>query len=131
MECHDLPRHSDDKLAMQIIATDIDEERIERMRRTYEPARLVEMAAIAITGLGLYHGGGHEIRDVALRDSGADYLVGESNELLEIAGRSRQRDFEAAWEERRERLIARADGFFLCVIEFETPSGRLEYVTRE
>src|SRR5262249_35811803 len=55
----------------------------------------IELAAIALAGLALYHGGGHEIVDVAVRGSGADYLVDAGRHLLEIAGRSRRSDFEA------------------------------------
>jgi hypothetical protein len=96
--------------------------------RTYEPFRLVELAAIAIAGLGLYHAGGHEIRDIALRGSGADYLVDEFNHPLEIAGRSRRTDFDVAWGQRWRRLSdCSAGGFYVCVAEFETPSGRLAF----
>jgi hypothetical protein len=45
---------------------------------------------------------------------------------LEIAGRSRKSDFEAAWQQRLLRLAERTtNGFYLCVIEFETLTGRL------
>jgi hypothetical protein len=44
-----------------------------------------QLSAIAIAGFALYHGGGHEIRDIAVRGSTADYLVDEENHLLEIA----------------------------------------------
>jgi hypothetical protein len=70
--------------------------------------------------------GGHEIVDVAVRGSGADYLVDASRHLLEIAGRSRRSDFEATWQQRLQRLRERATGsFYLCVLELETPAGRL------
>jgi hypothetical protein len=88
------------------------------------------LAAIAITALALYHGGGHEIVDLAIRGSGADYLVDYNRQLLEIAGRSRRSDAEAAWQERLDRLRNRAsEGFYLCVIELETPAGKLAYVS--
>ncbi len=99
-----------------------------RLRRTYEPSRLVELAGIAIAGLGLYHAGAHEIRDIALRGSVADYIVDEANHLLEIAGRSRRSDFSAAWQQRWQRLSeGRSGGFYVCVAEFETPAGQLAF----
>ena len=99
-----------------------------QLQRTYEAPRLVELAAIAIAGLGLYYGGGHEMRDVALRGSGADYLVDEAHHLLEVAGRSRRSDFGAAWQQRWQRLAGRpGSGFYVCVVEFETPAGRLAF----
>lgn len=101
-----------------------------RLQRTYESSRLVELAAIAIAGLGLYHGGGHEIIDIALRGSAADYLVGESNHLLEVTGRSRRSDFRVAWQQRWQRLTDRIGrGFYVCVAEFETPTGQLAFKT--
>jgi len=67
--------------------------------------------------------------DVAVRGSGADYLVDAVHHLLEIAGRSRRSDFEVAWQQRRERVTQRSpSGFYLCVIELETPAGRLAFV---
>ena len=68
--------------------------------------------------------------DVAVRGSGADYLVDSAHHLLEIAGRSRHSDFEVAWQERFQRLQERATGsFYLCVIELQTPAGRLLFST--
>jgi hypothetical protein len=64
--------------------------------------------------------------DVAVRGSGADYLVGSDRHLLEVAGRSRKADFEAAWQQRLHRLEDRAtSGFYLCVIECESLTGRM------
>jgi hypothetical protein len=64
--------------------------------------------------------------DVAVRGSGADSLVDAGRYLLEIAGRSRRSDFEAAWQQRLQRLRERAtSSFSLCVLELETPAGRL------
>jgi hypothetical protein len=89
---------------------------------------LVELAAIAIAGLGLYYGGGHAMQDIALRGSGADYLIDESNHLLEVAGRSRRRDVGVAWQQRWQRLTGRmGSGFYVCVAEFETPAGQLAF----
>src|SRR5947208_6264116 len=106
--------------------TGIATDRLARIRRTYEFPRRIELAAIALAGLGLYHGGGHEIVDVAVRSSGADYLVDAAHHLLEVAGRSRHSDFEVAWQQRLQRLQVKATGsFYLCVIEMQTPAGRL------
>lgn len=103
---------------------------VARIRRTYEPSRLVELAAIAVTALGLHHAGGHEILDVAVRGSAADYLVDQAGHQLEVAGRSRQRDLETAWRQKWQRLIERGGtGFYLCVTEFETATGRLAFLS--
>jgi hypothetical protein len=124
----DVPGFGSDQLRLDIDPIGIALEHVERLRRTYEPTRLIELAAIAIAGLGLYYGGGHEIRDVALRGSGADYLVDESNHLLEVAGRSRWRDVGVAWQQRWQRLIEHiGSGFYVYVAEFETPAGRLAF----
>jgi hypothetical protein len=114
-------------LAFAIEPTGVSPARVARIRRTYEAPRLVELAAIAIAGLGLYHAGGHEIRDVALRWSGADYIVDEANDLLEVAGRSRREDLTKAWEERWQRLSECSSGVYVCVAEFETFTGRLGF----
>ena len=83
---------------------------------------------MAVGGLAIFHAAHREIRDVALRGSGADYLVGEPGHMLEIGGRSRRSDFGTAWEEKWETLIEREGGpFYLCVVEFETPAGRLAF----
>jgi hypothetical protein len=124
----ELPGFGSAQLQLAIDPIGVATEHVHRLRRTYAPSRLVELAAIAIAGLGLYHGGGHEMRDVALRGSGADYLVDESNHLLEVAGRSRRSDFGAAWQQRWQRLTERmVGGFYVCVAEFETPAGRLAF----
>jgi hypothetical protein len=102
--------------------------RVAQVRRTYEPARLVELAAIAIAGLILHSAGGHQIVDVAVRGSGADYLVDEARHRLEIAGRSRRNDLETAWRPRWQRLVDRwGQGFYLCVAEFQGSTGRLAF----
>jgi hypothetical protein len=124
----DVPGFGSAQLQLAIDPAGVVSEYVSRLRRTYEPSRLVELAAIAVAGLGLYYGGGHEMRDVALRGSGADYLVDESNDLLEVAGRSRRRDVEVAWQQRWQRLTDRmGSGFYVCVAEFETPAGRLAF----
>ena len=102
--------------------------RVAQVRRTYEPSRLVELAAIAIAGLGLHHAGGHEILDVAFRGSAADYLVDQARHHLEIAGRSRRSDRETAWRQKWQRLKDLwGTGFYLCVAEFEGNTGRLAF----
>jgi hypothetical protein len=104
--------------------------RIAQVRRTYEPSRLVELAAIAVTALGLHHAGGREILDIAVRGSAADYLVDQARHHLEIAGRSRQRDLETAWRDRWQRLTERwPEGFYLCVAEWEGATGRLAFAS--
>jgi hypothetical protein len=126
LELIDVPGFGSERLRLLIDRSGIPATRVARVRRTYEAPRRIELAAIALAGLGLYHGGGHEIVDVAVRGSGADYLVGAGHHALEIAGRSRRSDFEVAWQQRLQRLGERATGgFYLCVVELETPSGRL------
>ncbi len=82
----DVPGFGSESLRLLIDRRGIPAKHVARVRRTYEPSRRVESAAIALAGLGLYHGGGHEIVDVVLRGSGADYLVDASQHLLEVAG---------------------------------------------
>jgi hypothetical protein len=124
-----VPGFANGRLELIIDRRGIAAERVGRVRRTYEPFRRIELAAIALAALGLYHGGGHEIVDVAARGTGADYLVGTDRHLLEVAGRSRRSDFEVAWQHRLDRLKERTCGrsFFLCVIELQTPTGRLMF----
>jgi hypothetical protein len=122
----DVPGFGSGRLELAIAREGIQAERVTRIRRTYEASRRIELTAIALAALGLYHGGGHEIIDVAVRGSGADYLVDGARHLLEIAGRSRRGDFEVAWQQRLQRLTDRSHGgFYLCVVELETPAGRL------
>jgi len=124
----DLPRFGSAEVRLCLNREGIPAGRVARLRRTYDLARRIELAAIAIAGLGLYHGGRHEITDVAARGSGADYLVDDATHFLEVAGRSRRSDLEAAWQQRQQRLADRAaGGFYLCVVELETPSGRLAF----
>ncbi len=126
VDLFEVPGFGSEPLRLLVQRTGIPAERIARVRRPYESSRRVELAAIALAALGLYHGGGHEIVDVAIRGSRADYLVDADRSLLEIAGRSRRADLEVAWQQRLQRLQERhAGSFCLCVIEFETPAGRL------
>jgi len=128
LDLRGIPGFGTDELILNISADEIDASRIGRFRRTYEDSRQVELAAIAIAGLGLHFAGHHEIRDVALRGSAADYLVGEDHFRLEVAGRTRRADFGAAWQQKWERLTDQVgSAFFVCVVEFETPTGRLEF----
>ena len=124
----EVPGCPEDKLRLSIYPGKISATRVNRIRRTHEATRLVEMAAIAIAGLGLYYAGEHQIRDISLPGNGADYLVDAENYLLEIAGRSRRSDFEGAWRQKWERLSAGVGGgFYVFVAEFETPAARLGF----
>jgi hypothetical protein len=124
----DVPGFGDGELSLLLDPVDVPDDRLIRVRRTYEPSRLIELAAIAIAGIGLHHTGGHEILDVAVRGSAADYLVDESRHHLEIAGRSRRSDFEVAWQQKWRRLQeAQGGGCYVCVTEFESPAGRLAF----
>jgi hypothetical protein len=59
----------------------------------------------------------------------ADYLVDDENRLLEIAGRSRQSDFEYTWNQKLERLKNQGiTSFYLSVAEFERFTGRLAFL---
>lgn len=123
-----IPNYDDAQLQIVLKMDAVSGSRVDALRRTYEAPRLVELAAIAVTGLALYYAGGHEIRDVALRGTAADYLVDESNDLLEVAGRSRKNDLEPVWQRKWQRLCdLRGGGFYLCVVEFETRTGKLAF----
>ena len=108
----------------------VSPELLAKVRRTYEPSRLIELAAIAVAALGLHRAGGHQIVDVARRGSGADYLVDETHHHLEIAGRSRRRDLDVAWQQKQQRLtVCSGPGFYVCVVEFESPAARLAFLS--
>jgi len=68
----DVPTFYDEFLHMTIWADRIGTGKLAKRRRTLEWAGLVEFAAIALAGLGLYHVVGHEILEVAIRNSGGD-----------------------------------------------------------
>jgi hypothetical protein len=128
LSVENVPGFGSDDCHLLIDTGGISASRVAQVRRTYEPSRLVELAAIAIAGLGLHQTGGHEILDVAVRGSAADYLVGQAHHHLEIAGRSRRSDWEVAWRQKWQRLADLwGSGFYLCVAEFETPAGRLAF----
>src|SRR5262249_34985739 len=123
-----VPGFGTDTLELDIDATGVSPDMIERCRRTFEPSRLIELAAIAVTALGLHVAGSHELVDVARRGRAADYLVDAARLHLEIAGRSRRRDLDTAWEQKQPRLRRRSErGCYLCVSEFETFTGRLAF----
>jgi len=125
-----VPGYGSEEVEFEIVSAGIPDNNIIKVRRTYEAHRLVEFAAIAVAGLALFHAGGHQIRDVALRGASADYLVDDEGSLLEVAGRSRRSDFQSAWDVRWQRLSDRLGaGFYVCVSEFETPAGRLGFST--
>jgi hypothetical protein len=127
-----VPGVGDEVLSFLFDSGGVSEEQVARVRRTYEPARLIELAAIAIAGAGLHHAGGHRIVDVAVRGSGADYLVDEDRHSLEIAGRSRRRDLDVAWEQKWQRLRSRQQAAgYVCVCEFEAFTGRLGFAFLE
>jgi hypothetical protein len=115
-------------LRLQLDPTGLPLTRIPQLCRTYEPFRLVELAAIAVAAAGLAVAGEHQILDLAVRGSGADYLVDAAGHRLEIAGRSRKADIEVAWQQKWQRLRDhRQGGSYVCVSEFETLTGRLGF----
>lgn len=58
----------------------------------------------------------------ALEDRGREAPFEVHLDLID----SRKSDFDVAWQKRLHRLEKRAtSGFYLCVIEFETLTGRL------
>ena len=128
LEFRDVPAFGTEHTIVSIDTAGVPATNVARLCRTYEPPRLVELAAIAVAGLAVYYGGGHEIVDVAVRGTACDYLVDTSRHSLEIAGRSRRSDSESTWQRKWQRLAERvAGGFYLCVAEFETPSARLAF----
>ncbi len=128
VDVRDVPEFGSARVDLRVRLSGLPEQRLERVRRTYEPSRMIELAAIAVAGLALYHCGGHEIIDVAARGTHADYLVDDDRRPLEVAGRSRRQDLRPAWKPKWQRLRDRAqEGFYLFVMEFETRSARLAY----
>ena len=100
-----VPGFGTESLELQIDPTGIPAELVGRCERTFEASRRIEFAAIAVTALGLNVAGAHEMIDVARRGSAADYLVDAARHHLEIAGRSRRRDLDAAWEQKEPRFL--------------------------
>src|SRR5690242_7920183 len=56
----EVPGHGSEPLDLLIDRSEIPAQLVTRVRRTYEPPRRIELAAIALAALALYHGGGHE-----------------------------------------------------------------------
>jgi hypothetical protein len=128
LQLQEIPGYGSGESKLEIIVAGLPDEWIIKVRHTYEGHRLVELAAIAMAGLALFCSGGHQIRDVSLRGSSADYLVDDELYLLEVAGRSRKGDFQTAWNERWHRLTEGSTaGFYVSVTEFETPVSRLRF----
>jgi hypothetical protein len=112
-----------DELRMRIDVANVSPAGAAAIRRTYEVARVVELSAIAVTALAIYYGMDAELIDVAQRGLRADFLL-KDGRLLEVAGRSRVSDLDAAWRSRVSRLKA-SRRYAVCVVEFETQSARL------
>jgi len=128
LEYQNVPGFGSDDVTLRIDTSGVSSAEVARVRRTYEHPRLIELAAIAVAGMALYHGSGHEIVDVSVRGTSADYLIDASRQLLEVAGRSSRGDFESAWKQKHARLDDRGqNNYYVCVVEFETPYGRLAY----
>jgi hypothetical protein len=124
----DVPGFGSDVLELLIDPSGISPAVIDRCQRAFEASRHIEFAAIGVAGLGLHLAGNHELVDVARRGSAADYLVDAARHHLEIGGRSRRRDLDAAWEQKQPRLLERTErGCYLCLSEFETFTGRLAF----
>jgi hypothetical protein len=128
LSVENVPGFGTEEVELEIDPTGVSAELMERCRRTFEESRQIEFAGIAVAALGLHVAGSHELLDVARRGSAADYLVDAARHHLEIAGRSRRRDLETAWEQKQPRLLERSErGCYLCVSEFETCTGRLVF----
>jgi hypothetical protein len=128
LQIQEVPGYGTGELTLEIVGAGVQRGDVAKVRRTYESHRLVELAAIALAGLGLFASGGHQIRDISLRGTSADYLVDDERYLLEVAGRSRKNDFSTAWNERWQRLAdGSTTGFYVSVTEFETPASRLGF----
>lgn len=128
LSIQNVPGFGEGELQLLLDPTDVPAEGVSRIRRTYEPSRLIELAAIALAGIGLHLAGGHEIIDVAVRGSGADYLIDAAGHHLEIAGRSWRSDFEKAWQQKWRRLQeTQHGGCYVFVAEFESPAARLAF----
>lgn len=128
LSVEDVPRFGSGTIRFVFDGAGISPQRVEQVRRTFEPSRRVEMAAITVAAAALFHAGEHQIVGMAHRGSGADYLVGEEEHHLEVAGRSRRVDLAAAWEQKWKRLRGQAWGAcYVAVSEFETLTGRLGF----
>src|SRR6266478_4345931 len=65
VEINDVPGADVSALQFRIGIEEIDVSQWDRLRRTYEQRRFVELAAVALAGLTLYHAGGHVMAGVA------------------------------------------------------------------
>jgi hypothetical protein len=123
-----IPGHEADELELLLDPTAVSEDWVERIRNTMEPSRLVEAAAIAIACVGLHFAGGHRIEALAIRGTGADYVVGPERHHLEIAGRTRRKDLNTTLEQKRLRFQELGvAAYYIGVAEFETFTGLLAF----
>lgn len=128
VQLREIPGYGSGEVSLEVVGAGVSRGDVVKVRRTYESHRLVELAAIAVAGLSLFCSGGHQIRDISLRGTSADYLVDDERYLLEVGGRSRKSDLPAAWNERWQRLTECSSvGFYVSVTEFETPASRLGF----
>lgn len=124
----EIPGFNDNTLTLLIHFGQFSANDVKAIQRTYDAARLVELAALAMAGLVLYHAGEHRFVDIAQRGTAADYIIDDEEYLLEVAGRSRRRDLAAVWDEKIHRLSRnRNNGFLVCVAEFETNTARISF----
>lgn len=132
LDVQNVPGFGSEQIRFSFDGLRIPVARVTRLRRTFEPSRLIELAAISVAGAGLAVTGGHRITDVAVRGSAADYLVDAARHHLEIAGRSRRVDLETAWQQKWQRLRSQPSReCYVCVSEFESHTGRLGFATLE
>lgn len=128
LSIENVPGFGEGEVRLLLDPTNVPSAEVVRIRHTYEPSRLIELAAIAIAGIALHYAGGHEILDVAVRGSAADYLIDATRHRLEVAGRSRRSDFRTAWQKKWDRLQGKPhSGCYVCVVEFESPATRLAF----
>jgi hypothetical protein len=81
-EFQEIPDYGTETVVIEIVTAGVRPDDIAKVRRSYQDDRLVELAAIAIAGLSLFFSGGHQIRDISLRGTAADYLVDDEQYLL-------------------------------------------------
>jgi hypothetical protein len=122
------PNSFNTALRLEIDLGEVSRWDLARLSRTFDSARRIELAAIAIAGLAVYYLGRHRIGDAAIRGSGGDYHLDEGRYLLEVSGRSRRSGLAWAWNECQARLRKCADRpWCLVVIEFEWLTGRIGF----
>src|SRR4051812_12223049 len=59
LSVEDVPGFGSEECRLLIDPGGVSAQQVIRVRRTYEPGRLVELAAIGVAGLGLHVAGGH------------------------------------------------------------------------